>query len=505
MPDLFDPLSEQEIRAALRRQKQQAKARQQEEFDLAVDYLEGRMVEDIRGELDRRYANRQSGPANEEIEPVVIPLTERFVAEQANAYNKHVSRDLVTLDGEENDATRNATSQLQRELDSAGHDESQHLLEKITVLLNTCCLWYQAKRGSLRSRVVVPQRVYPVLPEDRIQCDASDPDDYAGFVVELNTDTEDINSTDPTSFVFITPAEHVYYSGRQWDEPTGEMVAFKNPMMWPQVVETEDRRGASMDLPLRMLTFWHTRLPLDELIIDTDPEIVYLNREINLQLSVLMDTLRVQGHSQLWMQLLNPDAPPPRVSYGSMFAIPLGAGESMGYASAANSYSDMVEALKFVVKLMAIAKRQSPNDFATEGTGPESGFAKLVSSLPKLEAREERLKRLRYMEEVRSWPRIGSILRYLGKIDFDPTQLKLRVGFADVEFPKTVDEETKRDEHDFKHGLRTPADVLSDKLGISTEEAQEKIDENKQRAPQQQPEGGGFRPMFGQRIGRPGI
>jgi len=485
--DLFAPQSEEMIRRAMRETKRMARERQTREFDLAIDYLENRQLEDVRGELTTRYPRTQSGAAGQRIEPLCIPLTERYISEAANAYNKPVRRTLTTLEGEENEATKAATEELHAALEECSYDETMHRLEQLTVLLGSCGLWYQAKRGKLRPVVVFPHLINPVAPEDPSNFDECDQEDYQGFSMAVARG-ESNNSA--ATWCMLTRAEHIYYEARDPYEPDRILESYPNPFRFPQMVDTDDAKGRLLaDAPLQMLTVWHRRKAIDDLLPDVDPEIVYLNRELNIQWSILFDTMRTQGWSQMWMQILNPEAPPTAISYGSRFVLPLAPGESIGSINAGNDYGGLVETLKSALRTFAMCKRMSPNDFAIDGSGPQSGFAKLVDSLPKLEARDERVRRLTAMEQRLSWPRIGSILKYLGKLSGDPSKLKLRVEYADVEFPRTVAEEAQAQEHDFKHGLSTPALVLAKRMGITEEQARELIDERKGQQPQAQPEG----------------
>jgi len=477
--DLFAPQSEEAIRAALREAKRLARKRMGAEFDLAIDYLENRQIEDVRGELSTRYRRTQAGEAGQRIEPVCLPLTERYIAEAANAYNRPVMRSLVNESGEEDEE---ATKALRAALEECAYDETMHRLEQLTILLGSCGLWFQAKRGMLRPVIVYPHLIHPVAPVDARAFDPADQDDYQAFVVSVSNAAQ---GEKPVTWCSLSPADHTYYEASDPYEPRRFLETYRNPFAWPQMVDTDDSRGKLMaNAPLQLLTIWHRRKPVDDLLADCDPEIVYLNRELNVQWSVLLDTMRTQGWAQMYLKLIDPSTPPAAVSYGSRFVLPLSPGEEMGSLNAGNDYGGLVETLKAALRTFAMCKRMSPSDFAIDGSGPESGFAKLIDSLPKIEARQERIRRLVSMEQ-RAWPRIGAILRYLGKLPGDPTKLKLRVEFADVEFPRTVAEEAQAQEHEFRHGLSSPAEVLMKRLGITREEAEGRLTENKGKGAEQ--------------------
>ena len=485
--DLFRPQSEDAVRASLREAKRLARKRMVREFDLAIDYLENRQIEDVRGELATRYRRTQDGGSGQRIEPLCLPLTERYIAEAASAYNKPVKRELVdSVSGVKNEE---ATKELNDALEECSYDETMHRMEQVSVLLGSCGVWFQAKRGALRPVIVYPHLIYPVQQDSAEAFDAADQADYLGHVIAVVR--SESGKSHAQTWALITPAEHIYFEARDPYAPDKILDTYPNPFRWPQMVDTEDSKGKLVDnAPLQLMTIWHRRKPIDEILPDCDPEIVYLNRELNVQWSVLMDTMRTQGWAQMYMQLMNPETPPTSIAYGSRFVLPLSPGESVGAVNAGNDYAGMVEVLKASLRTFAMCKRMSPQDFAIDGAAPASGFAKLIDSLPKIEARNERVRRLVQAEQQVAWPRIGAILRYLGKLSVDPTKLKMRVEFAGIEFPETADETAQKQEHEFKHGLSSPAEVLAKRLGITVEEAQVKIDERRAKMPQQPAEAG---------------
>jgi hypothetical protein len=150
----------------------------------------------------------------------------------------------------------------------------------------------------------------------------------------------------------------------------------------------------------------------------------------------------------------------------------------------------MIEVLKTIVKISAVMNRQSPNDFAIDGALPQSGFAKLIDSIPKLEAKAQRAARMKAIEERILWPRIGASLRYLDVLPDSATRLKLRVEFAKDDYIRSIDEESRQNEFDFKWGLSSPADVLAKRRGIARDEAEQIIADNKGKEPEKPEENG---------------
>ena len=471
------------------------------DYALAINYYEGRQIRDVAQQLQQRYSLAQSGAKGETIAPIAIPITQRYVAEAASLYNRPVRRWWVNAKTKDED--EEATKAINDHLRAAGYDQALQQIDQITTLTTTAGRWDQVRRGQVRPRVVTPNVIWSVPNPEIPYPDRTDIDDYFGFVVQLtNSATKD----DPSEqYVLISHAEHIYYKGQSWHEiDTTTIERHTNPYTWDQFVEVFDGgvptgQGGLQEHPLQMLTFWHMRKPLDEIIIQTDPEIAILNREINIVWSVVMDIIRTQSHGQMVMNLDNKDNPPPRMAYGSRFGLMLNTEESVSFETVSHNYTDLVAALQSVVGLYAVAKRLSPNDFAVvEARAPASGFAKMIDSLPKIEARAERITEQKRKEEEESWPRLGAELQSLGVIT-NAKELEMRVEFSDLAFPRTVKEETEEAEFEFKHGLDSPVEMLARKQGIDREEAQKIIDDNK---PAPEAPGGGARGRFGQTIGK---
>jgi hypothetical protein len=258
------------------------------------------------------------------------------------------------------------------------------------------------------------------------------------------------------------------------DKVTG---VYQNPFRWEQSVDVGTVTRTAV-LPGRMVTFWHSRLPLGELLIESDPDIALANRELNIAWSVLFDTMRFQGYATPVKKVINPADPKAKQRHGARFPVVIDIAESFEYAVANVAYGEQVKLLETFAKTLAAAKRQSPNDFSMEQQAAMSGFAKVVDSMPKLEAREERLRRLSYMEQFEAYPRNRAILIQNGKLDATAMNYKLRVKFSDVSFPLSMDEETKKLESDIKYNLTTPAQVLAKRQGISEADAVEVIKKN---------------------------
>jgi hypothetical protein len=486
---IYEKVDEDRVRAMSRTVDTKGRADMRREYAKAIDFAENRQVQHVRGELLRRFQSTQEGDPGQAIQPIAAPLTERYVAEAANAYNKQVTRTLVQPDGKQTDATKALTAQLQDWLDRCLYDERMHVNEQMTVLLRSSCVAYEAKRGMLRPAIKFPHDIYPVLPTSAAFVETSDPEDYDAFIIETYGGTEGVSTDkDMRTFAVYTNAEVQFWLGKSPDALSRRLSTFDNPYRWKQPVETiDDRTGTrtldkEKDAPGRMLTFWHLRYPLESVVAKTDVDIVQANLELNCAWASLLHTIKVQGHAVPVITGTGSKSDTKgRRRYGALFPLELKAGESFELASAASTYSQQVEVLKAFVQMMAVFKRQSPSDFSMDAAAAVSGFAKVVDSLPKLEARAERVRRLKAMEEQEAWPRIRAIGIMLGELPPEVAQLKLQVSFADVEFPLSEDEKTSRLDREVKHGLTSVVRELAKRDGISLEEAEQRLKENTEK------------------------
>lgn len=477
------------------------------DMQAAIDYLYGGQLRDVVSQLQMRYPATQQGESGQRIEAVAMTLVERYVDEAANAYNKPVTRTLVDEAGQESEATKEQTDKLKHMLGDALYDETMFLNEQLTVLLLSSCVNYEAKRGKLRAAVKVPQNVFPCPPAKPEFLDPADPDDYDAFLIELHggsgLDAQKGKATEKF-YALQTAAELQFWTGQSPTELKTQLSAYENPYEWEQSIDVRDPAAGTSTLqkkmlPGRMLTFWHYRMPLGNLIPPTSPEIVAVNREINVAWSSLLDVIKMQGHAVPVLNLQNKTDVKGKRRYGTRFPLILKINESFQMAAAATSFSEQVSVLKDIARMVAVFKRLSPNDFSFDGSAPISGFAKLIDQLPKLEAREQRIRRLIHQEENEAWPRLRAIGIHLGLLDKSVEQMKMRAKFAEVDYPRTEDERAKKYETDTKYNQTTDAKIYADRFGVSLKEAEEAVaanaEENQghaQAAMQPQFGGGGF-------------
>jgi hypothetical protein len=471
---------QEQIRNAVRRDTGVASRRA--DFDLGVDYLEDRMYGDVEAELMLAFpaANNTAGDGDaQKMRPFAVPLAQRFVAETATLYNNPLSRELVDRDGNKLDEL---TIAFNRALRDINFDEFMLQVDRTVALLLSCGIWTQVKRGALAPSLVLPQLLTPVLEtEGTGRTDRSDPDDYAGYVVELSAPGQHAAESNG-EYAYVSAQATEFYKGTKIEDVRG-LKSTPNPFTWMQAEETEDGSPSESERPLQPMVVAAWPPQRGRLLPLHDVSIARINREINVYLSSFLDTIRFQSYAVPYYQSTNPAQAPSSQPHGVRHPRVLRSGETFGYVTANIPYSELVETLNSLVKLQAVATRQSPNEFALGGSSPESGFAKLIDSLPAIKKRAERERHFKQMEESRLWPRLASQLIYLGKLPPTAKDARLRVEFSPIEIPRSVIERTTEEEHDIKHGMTTPARLLAKRLGISVAEAQAQIDENKKAAP----------------------
>lgn len=479
----WEPYSEDVLDDQVRRAKALSRSALRSEFELAIDYIDGRQRDDTEQELMTRFPSSMEGDQGQRIYPLTIPLAERYVAETATAYNRPVSYTITWADGSEDDTTKKFTKIYREETDAAAYQETMHRMDQIISVIKSAVLWHGWRRNKLFARCIYPHDLWCTLPKESAAVDPTNPDDYESFTAELFYAKSDVNFVQKNTFVNISQDKTIYYKSVNLNQPGEIEQTYANPFLWPQIREQDllAKNATLIDIPILPLSFWHSSKPADMLIPDADPDIVYANRELNVAWSVLFDTFRFQGHDTPVKKLANPDDPKAFQKHGARFPVVLNVGEDFGYASASAPYSQLVELLREYVRTIAVGKRLSINDFSTQQQSAISGFAKMVDNLPKLEARQERIQRLKYVEENKAYPINAAILRWAGKFPSEITKTKLNVKYADIEFPRTEDERAKKYETEFRYGISSPAHVVAEKYGVGLEEAVERIKDNKER------------------------
>jgi len=466
----FEPEAESLIVDQILKAKRACKDNLASQFETAIEYLDGIQVEDTRRELMNRFPSSMTGDSGQSIYPVTMPLTERYVAEMATAYNRPVKRTLTLKNGTETDETIEATSRLNDALAECEYDEVMHQVDRNTVLLGTMGTWHGYDDGGLRVEAVYPQDVYPVASED-IAARQQDVSGYKGFVVETSHAQEDVYFAEKRSFAYITREGTVYYDGGDAREPRDTKGLLPNPYSFNQ-------------RPVLPFVFWHRQKQIKRLISDAEPDIVFANREANIMFSLLFDTIRFQGYDTPIKKLIEPRDPKAKQKHGARFPVLLELNEDFSFASSNAPYAAIVDVISKYVRLIAVCKRLSPNDFASDGIAPASGFAKLIDSLPKIEARKERIARLKAIEEHSAWPVNCAILVWAGVLPESAKTMKLRVQFSEIEMPKSESERSQANTTDVQLGITSPIQLIMERYGLSEEAATEAYEKNKGFIPQ---------------------
>lgn len=475
MSALFFDQSEPAIRESLRRAKRERKNEQRGNFDTAIDYFEDRMNEDTRRLLLETYeSSMRLGGRFEEIRPVTIALLKKYVHEHASLYGRPVKRTIVNRQTREKN--EELTKRFNEHLDGAGFDELMHAVEQRRVLLKSCGVWFQSKRGKLRPVITLPQHIYPILggeQGDNPHIDPTDQHDYDAFAIELFTNAEDVTQASQRQWALVGKDATRWYQGSDVDEMRAIGGEWANPYRWL----LPDDSGKLVEQPINPMVITHLEKS-SELLPDHDVVPLKANQEVNVYYSTVFDVMRFQGYAVPFISGLEGEAQA-NLPHGVRFPRVLGVNETLGYANPGISFGDLMESIQAFVRASMTMLRDSPNEYAISETArPLSGFAKLVDSLPKLQARAERRERAKRSEEEDMYPVIAAILETI-----DPSMRALRehdlvVEYSDIEFPETVDERNNRERHDIEMGLMSRAQILARRTGMTEEEAEERISDN---------------------------
>jgi hypothetical protein len=503
---IFDSASADQIRA-LAREAVFTRSPAGTDYDTACRYLAGQQYEDVAGLLRQRFPSSQSGEPGQEMVPFTINLTERYVSEAANVYDKGAKRKLVDENGEESEATKAVTEAMNRHADEIQLDETMCRVDQIQNLIESCALSFGQKRAKLSLRIVLPQHA-ALVKSDEQTFDDADQEDYRAYIVRLT----ELDNQARARFAWYARTETAIFRGMDAQKVDTIEGVYPNPWSWPQAVQTDPTKKAeTQDRPLMPLVWWHRVEPIGELLSPGESSIVAANREINVALSVLMDTFRFQGFDTPVFNLADPNSPKAKRRVGARFPATLGIEETFSFAHSSAPYTEMVKTITDYLRMVAMCLRMSGNDFSIDAQAATSGFSKLVDALPKIEARAARVRRLRRMESEYLWPRMCAILQWLDVLPAGTEKLRLVTEFPDVEFPQTPEEIAKELETDIKYNLDTAANVYARRHGVSVEEAEEAVkknaEKNRELRQAEQQAGGAQGPgqMFGQAPGqRPG-
>jgi len=438
--------------------KSNAREISRQEFDTAVDYAEDNMLQDTIAALQMRYPAAQEGGRFTGIQPVTVPIVARYLDEAATAYTRGVYRTLVDAEGNPDEEL---TKELATVLDDVGYDLTLNKVERYAILLKSCGLWVQdCEDEPIEAIPYLPQDIYPISEGDSLR-DPAAQKSYLGFILAERQGEEDVGS--PTLRTYTAVGAEGFLTFRSTDPH----------QLGRQVTETKN------PYKMQMLTIWHPRKPAFALLPDGVPSIFTLNREINVLWSVLLDIMRFQGGALLTQVLADPQSVTAKRAVGVRHPWTGHPGESAHYESASNDFAGLVSSLQAVVKLVMLSLRQSPSDFSLEGAQIASGFAKIIDSIPKVEARDERIKWFSIMER-RTWSRLAAVLVAKKILPEKVKGYRLQVEYDGIRIPEAIQERIAREKHEIELGLTTAAEILAEQNAITIDQAREQIRANKQ-------------------------
>ncbi len=134
--------------------------------------------------------------------------------------------------------------------------------------------------------------------------------------------------------------------------------------------------------------------------------------------------------------------------------------------------------ISFFLKVFAQANDMTPSAF-TFDNDLQSGTAKFHDKQPEIEYREDLMDMVRPVEESDLWPlcfRMAGIAGFAEAEALDGFRVVL--DFPDQVIPLSKEEELRNLETEMRLGLRSAADVLAERQGLSPESARKKAREN---------------------------
>lgn len=432
-------------------------------YGKALDYLEGDIRRHVESALSER--SREAQATDQPIEPFAIGMTQKFVEESATSYSGSVTREVINADGSVNDEVSEAYA------NACDHSEFMRMLEQVVLLVKSCGVYYQIKRGKLTPRFAFPHKVTPIL-SDNLDADATQLADHDGVVMDLGA----------KKYLWVGHAEIARMHGDSIK--SAKVVGDPYPIewTWPQPTDA----GVMQSAPLMPFAIAKYRETLTTLFSSADPDVADANSEINAQWSSLLDTSRYQSYSVPVIQQALSEITRPLRRLGVRWPLPLKLGETFSFANASVAFDQLTSMITTVTQTLSVMRNQNPNDYALVRSSASSGFAKLLDSLPKLTERERNNARWSRFESSQLWPIHCSMLVHMGELPEAAKEMSLRVTFGEYKIPKSDQEEQARLEFEFKHGLNSPARYLAEKRGITIDEAKALIAENGAQAPQQQ-------------------
>lgn len=427
------------IVAGLRRAREQARADWNESRKLLYDFYLGCQIDDLNAVVAHRYGTPKLQTDERIVLNVVAPLIDRL----ANAYNGDGLRRGYTLaPGALEDAA--LTDAMQRQHEAWGLDARLLKLDRYTALLKTCFLWaaWDELRGAIDYRVLLPWNVHVVEDADF----PGDVERASAVVVELAATTDSPGVVRARHFRYESPEVIAYYEGAQWNAP--------DERTWREEPNPFGR--------LTVLAAWDYA-PDGEVYLAGNDDLVLAQREINVTFTDAFYAKTYQTHSVPVIK--DPDGVEKEQErkLGPKYPLRLvGERSEFFFVTPQPGIDVTLTLVDTYLKRLAQLRGLSPGEFALDRTAPQSGFAKLLDSLPLLEMRQARLPLWRDFER-RLFDTERSILAAHGAgvgLVVPPEGATVRTDFGRLSVPVDRADDLAYWKERIALGLATPVDAL---------------------------------------------
>jgi hypothetical protein len=268
-----------------------------------------------------------------------------------------------------------------------------------------------------------------------------------------------------------------------------------------RIVNVEDNPYMTEDRTKFVLPFvlYNRQYPIDDLLCFTsgnDRFDANINTAINMvHLNML---IKYQSYKQTVFILDNKDDLPKDIRLDPAVVVTLSGQEGKTDAKVLDLQAniDMFwDNIQKRIQQVMLTYNVSPQNFTASGSAA-SGLSQMISNQGKIEAREQQLEAYRIGEKA-----LFEVVRVVWnehkKDKQIPWDSKFSVDFAEIEFPKSGDEQIKEDEFYKAHNIITDIDIMvRENPDLSREQAENQLRENQKVneanraliAPLQQPE-----------------
>lgn len=322
-------------------------------------------------------------------------------------------------------------------------------------------------RSRLSYHILTPSAVW-IVPSLDPNADPDELQDLDAFVYELASRT----GGEIRRFCFWSHEYQFIYEARTPEQPERILPAtsdvsdpYANPLgLLPFVIAREsDPEGV----------FWP---PFAEDLVDSAVS-------INVNETLQRGNIHYQSHGQLVV----PEGTNLKQPWGRGVAWqePKDAVNQTRFLTRSTPFAEVDSQIQREMQTLAFTRNLPPNDFAFGGTNaPESGFSKLVDSLPLMDLRASRIAQVGVPTEAALVTVEASILSYYLGVPV-PSNLGVSVTFPAMAFPvsdneKATARKTLREAQQIEiaMGLLSAKDILMEEEGLSEEEAIAKVAEN---------------------------